>query len=378
MKSIRARCSCGPVLLAVALAAGAAQAADGAIPLWEPTVITMPGAYVVTRDIPSSGGPALDIQVGGVSVDLNGFTLSAPGADPVVKISSVMGVEPEPFRIANGFIEGGLYGVHALNAERKRLRLEGLTIRGASEAAVRMDNVGDLEAKGIIIVETKVGFELMGSPTDPPFLPTARISESSVRADRGIRCTGVTCAVSRNMVASCVTPLILDGANGSEAEHNRFIFPGAACGFNPQPEPPGDGILVMSSMGVSLHGNEVMGTDVGNGINHGISFDMASEGGKILGNVVRDFGDDGIRVMGTACAVTDNLASSNGGVGLRLGGQNNVALGNHLLGNTGVGLYFEMATGVPHVYRDNILTGNAAGVGGPGLADAIDGGGNLE
>ncbi len=383
MKRFRIHCSCRSLrvvmVLAAALAAGAAFAADGAIPLWERTVITMPGSYVVTRDISSSSGPVLDIQVGGVSVNLNGFTLSVTAAtEPVVKIASVAGVEPQPFRIANGMIEGGLHGVHALNAERKRLRLDDLTIRGASESAVRMDNVGDLEAKGIIIVETKVGFDLMGSPVDPPFHPIARISESSIRADRGIRCTGVTCALARNAVASCVTPLILEDAGGSEAEHNQFVMPGVSCGFNPQPEPPGEGILVMNSTGVSLHGNEVMGTDVGNGINHGIAFDAMSDGGEVLGNIVRDFGDDGIRVMGNTCSVRDNLVSSNGGVGLRLGGQNNVALGNKLLGNTGVGLHFEAAVGVAHVYRDNLLTGNAAGAGGPGLADAVDGGGNVE
>lgn len=322
----------------------------------------------------------LDIQTGNVTVDLNGHTLSVSGStDPAISIggAGTLGVEPVPFRIANGTIEGGMYGIHVMDAQRRQVRLERLTVKDASEAAVRMDDVADLAARGIVIVDSKVGFELMGTPSDAVH-PAARIADSSIRADRGIRCSGVTCSIVHDTVASCVTPVILNGADGSEAAGSTFVHPGAICGFNPQPEPPGHGVDVQSSTGVSIRENTLIGAGVQNGANHGIGFDAASDGGTIADNVVRGFGDDGIRVMAAACDIRNNLASGNGGAGIHLGGSNDVASGNTLLGNGGVGLYFESGPAVPHVYRDNILTGNAAGVGGPGLADAVDGGGNVE
>lgn len=56
-------------------------AADGAIPVWEPT-ITEPGRYVLTRNITSSTGPVLYISsVGDVHLDLGGFTVEFTGSN---------------------------------------------------------------------------------------------------------------------------------------------------------------------------------------------------------------------------------------------------------------------------------------------------------
>jgi len=49
-------------------------AGDGAIPIWEPTTITEPGSYIVTRDI-SNGGNVIEISANNVDLDLGGFTL---------------------------------------------------------------------------------------------------------------------------------------------------------------------------------------------------------------------------------------------------------------------------------------------------------------
>ena len=78
-------------------------AADGAIPIWEPTIITEPGKYIVTRDIvgvPPS--PVLTITVSNVHVDLNGFTLRIDGAPNVVLANSVTSVVLENGAIAYG------------------------------------------------------------------------------------------------------------------------------------------------------------------------------------------------------------------------------------------------------------------------------------
>lgn len=57
------------------LLATPALSSDGAAPLWQPTTITQPGKYRVTRDITSVTNPAIEIQADDVQIDLNGFTI---------------------------------------------------------------------------------------------------------------------------------------------------------------------------------------------------------------------------------------------------------------------------------------------------------------
>ncbi len=72
----------------------AVPAADGATPIWQPTVITDPGQYVVTRNIlnTSDTSPLLVIAASNVEIDLNGFTLMQDGHVPVVLAENVQGV----------------------------------------------------------------------------------------------------------------------------------------------------------------------------------------------------------------------------------------------------------------------------------------------
>ena len=52
-------------------------AADGAIPIWEPTTITEPGSYVLTRDIVAEAGSIpITILASDVDLDLAGFVIS--------------------------------------------------------------------------------------------------------------------------------------------------------------------------------------------------------------------------------------------------------------------------------------------------------------
>ena len=62
--------------LFVALFAGSLSADEGRIPLYEQTTITMPGSYIVTRNISAAAGPVLTIVAEGVTVDLNGFEIN--------------------------------------------------------------------------------------------------------------------------------------------------------------------------------------------------------------------------------------------------------------------------------------------------------------
>jgi hypothetical protein len=62
-------------------------AGDGAIPIWEPTTITEPGKYILTRNISAavSGGAVITIQTDDVQLNLDGHTVenTSPG-DPTI------------------------------------------------------------------------------------------------------------------------------------------------------------------------------------------------------------------------------------------------------------------------------------------------------
>ena len=63
----------------------AEQAGEGRIPIYEPTVISAPGHYVVTRDIWTTGGSVLDIQSGAVTqvwIDASRNRNAAASASP--------------------------------------------------------------------------------------------------------------------------------------------------------------------------------------------------------------------------------------------------------------------------------------------------------
>jgi len=366
------------LLAATVLPAAPAQAGEGRIPLYEPAAITMPGSYVVTRDIRATGGPILDVQIGGVSVDLNGHTLAVSNAtDPVIQVSSVMDAEPEPFRVANGKLMGGMYGIHGLVTVSfpRKISLADLTIVDAAEAAVKVDHLGDLEARGIIIVGSHTAFDLAAPmPTPDGESPTARIRNSEMHADVGVSCNGVVCDISQTSVASCGTAVALVGAGQSEVAGNTLTLPGSTVCFNPQPEPPGDSIHVESSPGVRLTGNTIQGSPASTGANHAITADAASPDAFIADNLITGFGNDGMHLMSSDNVIRGNLINRNGGNGIFLGGIRSIVESNKISANGGSGIVFNNAD---NVYRGNILLGNASPASGIGLSDTIDGGGNI-
>jgi hypothetical protein len=62
-------------LLSGFLAATPVVAANGAIPIWQPTTITQSGSYVLTRNFRPTEGIAITIAANNVDIDLNGFSI---------------------------------------------------------------------------------------------------------------------------------------------------------------------------------------------------------------------------------------------------------------------------------------------------------------
>jgi hypothetical protein len=106
MRSIL-RIGVGGLAVALALAALPTLAAEGRIPLWQPTALAGPGIdgkYIVTRNMASAGGPVIGILGTGsenIDIDLNGMTLTGAAGAHVVDVQNV-----KTFVLRNGTIQG--------------------------------------------------------------------------------------------------------------------------------------------------------------------------------------------------------------------------------------------------------------------------------
>jgi len=360
------------VALSLLLTGTALLAGEGRIPVYEPLAISTPGVYVLTRDLTAPAGViAVDIRVDGVTLNLNGHTITSAGStSPAVQVSGTAG-QGKGIVVINGIINGGLHGVHVLNSIPRHLSLADLTITDAADAAVKVDNLGSLSAHGIVIVNSLLGFDLMGvSPQ--PFLPSAKIFDVTIQAATGIKCTSARCSIANSLISAHTSGIVLDAAPGSNAAGNNIGF----VLFNPQPDPPAGMIAVSSSPGVSLSGNTLVGDSLANGNNHGIFIDSTSNDATIIVNGITGFGDDGILAASSDSLIKDNLINNNRGEGIQLAGQNHVVDNNKLARNNGFGLFVDAGT---HVYLNNVLLGNVSGaVGGPAVTGLVNGGGNIQ
>ena len=366
-----------PIALAATLTlllfAGApALAGGGATPLWQPTTITQPGAYVVTRDISAASGPVFDIQVDGVTIDGCGHTLSVANAtDAVISIGGSGGGE-KGIIIINSRIHGGAYGIKACPPDAVRLRLREVTLVENFEVAVEMDNVGNLEATGIIIIGNRVGFDLSG-PSPSSDRPHASIRNSSIQADIGVQCTSIRCRIADNVITSYGSAVHLSSSDGGDVNYN--LFASADVAFNPQPEPPRYMLFLESSPGVVASHNVFRGVvEPGTFDVHGIVVDDSSHDAKICDNLITGYGGDGIRISSTGTTVRDNQINANTRYGVYADGLNLLFDGNRIAGNTSDGMHF-ITPG--NVLRGNVLMGNDNPLGGPEGSGQTDGGGNL-
>ena len=192
-------------LFLMTLACAPLHGAEGRTAILEPTTITSPGHYVVAWDISATSGPVIDIQADGVTLNLDGHTVSLSSkAEAVIRIGGG-GAEEKGIIVIDGKVEGGLHGIHALDTGN--LSLTNLNIRDSAGTGVKVDNLDQFEARGIIIIGSKVGMELQGSGDG-----MAQIVGAHISAENGVSCSGVTCNIQNSMLSipSSGVPLLDD------------------------------------------------------------------------------------------------------------------------------------------------------------------------
>ncbi|MDH3593165.1 MAG: hypothetical protein OER88_14865, partial [Planctomycetota bacterium] len=308
------------LLLAMVAAAAttALHAADGAMPIWEPTVITQPGHYVVTRDITTAAGPVLNIQVANVSIDFNCNTLETADA-----AAAVVHYIPPPteadhadgsIRIFNGTLHGGMYGVLVEGPAQTAVALHDLRIGSATEAAVKVDNVGSLEARGIIVIDAKVGMDLATDTSAGDPRGQASISDVSIQAEGGIHCASVNCDVRDGVFdigsAVATTPaLMLTDAVGGGAR-GIIIVNSMPAGSNPMVE-------LIGSRGIIIVNSRVYGGGA-SGISPCVRSDATSHDTRIQHSSLSGCGQEGVRLLSDGNVVADNSINDNGTDGIHV------------------------------------------------------------
>jgi parallel beta-helix repeat protein len=161
-----------------------ALAADGAMPIWEPTEISESGSYVLTRDIVTVVNPAILITADHVHLDLNGFRVEGSADIFAADVIQVSGGVKGTF-IENGTVVGGGAGVR-LSTNTTQFVLRDLTIRGGRTGV----GVASNSARGVI--ERNV------------------IQECS---DDGISVSGDGMTIRDNIVSASVNGIVVESCN---------------------------------------------------------------------------------------------------------------------------------------------------------------------
>jgi hypothetical protein len=391
------------VTVVVVTLAGAALAwaDEGKIPLFEPTTITEPGHYIVTRDISSATGPIFDIQADNVRLDLGGHRLSL--SDTTTDVIKITNGSEKGIIIIDGRIHGGRNGVARMTQPLDKILLTLVDVRivDPAENGIIVDNLGMLEARGVSIVCDCTAMDLKGG-TPGTDLGTARIVGAHIQANRGIVAEVVAAFIHESEVNTSGTGVTLTDSPGSSVTCVDFVHPAWRSGFQPQPEPPGIWITDSSgssirdnvfrgtvrmgispspfielagSKGIIIVDNKIHGAEASASGNYGISADASSIDVLIQGNAITGCGDDGIHVLSRGNSIRDNLVNGNEGHGIFVGGTNNLVERNRIGHNDGDGIFFDNGNG-PHIYLNNILRGNLGSAVG-GSMENTDAGGNV-
>lgn len=317
-------------VVAFLTAAGIADAAEGKIPIFEPTTVTRSGSYVLTNDISAPSGTAIYVQSDDVSIDLNGFTVESTSGEAAVEI------DPGRKRIAitNGIITSqgdGIY--HYGGFSHTVVTLKGLTIEAGGDNAIYIYGTDSINVSGNTIVGGRI---FVGNPSsDSGALRSGRFTGNVVNNPDGVgfNINLANAAIRNNTVRSQRDCLFLNGTD-LLVEGNNLRSDGGDSGYG----------IWLSATRAMIRGNLIHGGD------YGMIVRFNQDGNVIAENTFRN--------------------SLSGGIWVQSAG--NLVEGN-LIRTQGVGIYFQEDAATGNVYRGNMLRGNPSGpVSGSGYTNGGD------
>jgi len=288
--------------LALSLAvAGWAMAGEGRTPVYEvPTVVTSPGAYVLTRDLlPAGPGPVIDIAYGAgtVEIDLNGFTCGpirvwAPLDGLVVRNGSITGSgSPE-------------FAIDAFNV--KAAVIEEVTFRNLTWGALRLIGASNIAVRRNMVLGpvTYNAIEVQGG--DAP--TTGVIDENVVR---GQSAAGIKVSQAAGLVIRANR--LDDCAQGADSTGSLGVLSCRGCVVeaNTVARSRGQGIYLENAPGTLVANNTVH-----EGMGNGIIVAGLSDHARLIGNVVTRSFNTGIQINSNYVHLESNVCGGNRGPGI--------------------------------------------------------------
>jgi hypothetical protein len=140
-----------------------------------PFTISQPGSYYLTTNLTVSGGNAITIATNGVTLDLNGFTISST-TNPASGTAVLIGSGLRNIAIQNGHIQGGVtndgsgvfsgpgfwHGIYYSGSAPQNVRVSGVSVSGCQYDGI---NVGDGASTTVenCVVRTVGGYGIVAS-----------------------------------------------------------------------------------------------------------------------------------------------------------------------------------------------------------------------
>src|SRR2546425_7444941 len=147
------KCVPAIALALVILPAAPILADEARIPIFQPTTITQPGYYILTRDLSPASGTAITIQSDGVTVDLNGRAINNAPSQGAIAVNGAF----QNVTIRNGRLSGGNYGVNAAASAPGTVNLRVERVEGRDTALVGVQGIGAGSVRGIPCLHTDSG-----------------------------------------------------------------------------------------------------------------------------------------------------------------------------------------------------------------------------
>jgi parallel beta-helix repeat protein len=314
-------------VLAVAMALPA-LAGEGRIPLPfagpAPYVLSMPGKYIVTRNLTTAVGPLFEVAAPDVEIDLNGMEVSSSDlGNPVIRASAGF----TGLVVRNGTIFAGRVGVEVTGGSRVVVEnVRSVGVAGGIEG-IALSNVTNFTIRGCQLeAHTASGIRVIGAAASPV---TGTIEDNTldrIGADGITVSSGSSVTVLHNRLDNIGgTGIVIDSTSGSLIAENTVE------------QVTNDGIVIAGAIGPAI-------------------------GNKLLDNVVRRAMQNGIRLgAGSSNAfVLNNVVTESTATGLLVGCPQNNVEGNTLNNNGNKGLWFTAAA-ASNVYRRNMGRGNGPG-----------------
>lgn len=302
----------------IALAGGAALAADGRIPIVKPAAgwpftITAAGSYYLTEDLfEAAPTEFIHVDADNVTIDLEGHAIRTNGTTmPLVKNIN----DRTQIRVTNGFLIKGSAAVQFNRGAAGTGNYVVDHLRCIDQTMTGIAILGNTGTKMTAVVEHNL---ISGNGVGNP----AKGIELQLGNDSYI---------DNNVITGCVTAIFMDRSEKNSIRYNNLSTNGS-------------GILVISVLGTSSNNNASY--NVISGCNAG----------------------DGIHIEGKNSTVTNNTVSKNNAVGIRMVGDN-FTIANNTSSENLTGIFLMDASG--GLLQNNTTSGNAGPLGPPGAGDGI-------